>query len=153
VAEMQIEHSSNGDTVTFVPKVVDAGHHQRQLLRLTGLDTEENQARRLLTDLESWMATQDDYAPGDPLGARPEVLAHRWVREVFRPTVRAVPPELRGTMDPAEIYHQLLEHRWYLSERAQHDIGLDIAVKDYIDNVLPKARAVLPPPIDDVTAM
>ncbi len=74
VAEMQIGHSSNGDTVTFVPKVVDAGHHQRQLLRLTGLDTEENQARRLLTDLESWMATQDDYAPGDPLAARPEVL-------------------------------------------------------------------------------
>ncbi len=66
VAEMQIEHSSNGDTVTFVPKVVDAGHHQRQLLRLTGLDAEENQARRLLNDLESWMATQDDYAPGDP---------------------------------------------------------------------------------------
>jgi hypothetical protein len=114
-------------------------------LRLTGLDTEENQARRLLNDLESWMATQDDYAPGDPLAARPEVLAHRWVRDVFRPTVRAVPPRLRGSMDPAEIYHELLEHRWYLSERAQHDIGLDTAVEDYIENVLPKARAGLEP--------
>jgi hypothetical protein len=60
------------------------------------------------------------------------------VREVFRPTVRAVPPELRGTMDPAEIYHEVLEHRWYLSERAQHDIGLDAAVADYVRNVLPK---------------
>ncbi|WP_320772956.1 DUF4032 domain-containing protein [Streptomyces sp. CRN 30] len=162
VAEMQIEHASNGDTVTFVPKVVDAGHHQRQLLRLTGLDAEENQARRLLNDLESWMATQDDYAPGDPPplprissgrgdphGARPEVLAHRWVRDVFRPTVRAVPYELRGAMDPAEIYHELLEHRWYLSERAQHDIGLDTAVRDYIDNVLPKARETLQPVADD----
>ncbi|WP_225079262.1 DUF4032 domain-containing protein [Streptomyces sp. CoT10] len=148
VAEMQIESSATGDTVTFVPKVVDAGHHQRQLLRLTGLDTEENQARRLLTDLESWMATQDDYAPGGTrpgpggghaLAARPEVLAHRWVREVFRPTVRAVPGELRGTMDPAELYHELLEHRWYLSERAQHDIGLDTAVRDYVRNVLPGA--------------
>ena len=145
VAEMQIQHSSNGDTVTFVPKVVDAGHHQRQLLRLTGLDAEENQARRLLNDLESWMATQDDYVPGDPLAARPEVLAHRWVRDVFRPTVRAVPLELRGAMDPAEIYHELLEHRWYLSERAQHDIGLDTAVEDYIENVLPKARETLEP--------
>ncbi|MFI0515889.1 DUF4032 domain-containing protein [Streptomyces sp. WSLK1-5] len=145
VAEMQIEHAPNGDSVTFVPKVVDAGHHQRQLLRLTGLDAEENQARRLLNDLESWMATQDDYAPGDPLGARPEVLAHRWVRDVFRPTVRAVPLEMRGSMDPAEIYHELLEHRWYLSERAQHDIGLDTAVEDYIKNILPKARETLQP--------
>ncbi|MGW2490948.1 DUF4032 domain-containing protein [Streptomyces sp. NPDC001606] len=158
VAEMQIEHSAGGDSVTFVPKVVDAGHHQRQLLRLTGLDAEENQARRLLNDLESWMATQDDHAPGDPLPssrlrssrgdphtARPEVLAHRWVREVFRPTVRAVPAEARGAMDPAQIYHELLEHRWYLSERAQHDIGLDTAVADYIENVLPKARSPLEP--------
>ncbi|MGA5082036.1 DUF4032 domain-containing protein [Streptomyces griseoincarnatus] len=158
VAEMQIEHASNGDSVTFVPKVVDAGHHQRQLLRLTGLDAEENQARRLLNDLESWMATQDDYAPddpspssrlrsgrGDPHGARPEVLAHRWVREVFRPTVRSVPPELRGQMDPAQIYHELLEHRWYLSERAQHDIGLETAVVDYIQRVLPQRREPLRP--------
>lgn len=149
VAEMQIAHSSNGDTVTFVPKVVDAGHHQRQLLRLTGLDAEENQARRLLNDLESWMATQDDYAPGDPLAARPEVLAHRWVRDVFRPTVRAVPRELRGSMDSAELYHGLLEHRWYLSERAQHDIGLDTAVEDYVKNILPPMRDALPPPTDD----
>ncbi|GGY34250.1 DUF4032 domain-containing protein [Streptomyces djakartensis] len=161
VAEMQIEHASNGDTVSFVPKVVDAGHHQRQLLRLTGLDTEENQARRLLNDLESWMATQEDYAPGDPPpssrlrsnrgdphGARPEVLAHRWVREVFRPTVRAVPPELRGAMEPAEIYHQLLEHRWYMSERAQQDIGIEAVVEDYIKNILPKARKTLQPTAD-----
>jgi len=159
VAEMQIAHSPGGDTVTFVPKVVDAGHHQRQLLRLTGLDTEENQARRLLNDLESWMATQDDYAPGAPPpgseprsdrgedhGARPEVLAHRWVRDVFRPTVRAVPPDLRGSMEPAELYHELLEHRWYLSERSQHDIDLDTVVRDYVATILPRARDTLPPP-------
>ncbi|MFE9808276.1 DUF4032 domain-containing protein [Streptomyces sp. NPDC005227] len=161
VAEMQIAHSSGGDQVTFVPKVVDAGHHQRQLLRLTGLDTEENQARRLLNDLESWMATQDDYVPGGPPAgsghrpgggpagaARPEVLAHRWVRDVFRPTVRAVPPELRGSMDPAELYHEILEHRWFLSERAQHDIGLDTAVADYVGTILPKVREPLSPQVD-----
>ncbi|MBW8092204.1 MULTISPECIES: DUF4032 domain-containing protein [Streptomyces] len=136
VAEMQIERSPDGDTVTFVPKVVDAGHHQRQLLRLTGLDAEENQARSLLNDLETWMATQDDYAPGDPLGARPEVLAHRWVRDVFRPTVRAVPKELRGATDTAQIYYELLEHRWLLSERAGHDVGLETTVEDYIRTVL-----------------
>ncbi|MFD5120604.1 DUF4032 domain-containing protein [Streptomyces sp. NPDC058385] len=140
VAEMQISHADRGDTVTFVPKVVDAGHHQRQLLRLTGMDAEENQARRLLNDLESWMATQDDYAPGDPLGARAEVLAHRWVRDVFRPTVRAVRDHVPDRTDAAELYHELLEHRWYLSERAQHDIGLDAAVEDYVKNIAGRSR-------------
>jgi hypothetical protein len=137
VAEMQIQRSPAGDTITFVPKVVDAGHHQRQLLRLTGMDTEENQARSLLNDLESWMTTQDDYAPGDPQGARPEVLAHRWVRQVFRPAVRMIPVELRRSLDPAQIYHELLEHRWYMSEDAGHDVGLEEAVASYIENVLP----------------
>ena len=149
VAEMQIQREPAGDTVTFLPKVVDAGHHQRQLLRLTGLDAEENQARRLLNDLESWMATQDDYAPGDPLGARPEVLAHRWVRQVFRPAVRTVPLELRGEMDAAQIYHEVLEHRWYLSENAGSDVGLEATIADYIAHVLPHSAAALIPPATD----
>lgn len=154
VAEMQIERSPVGDTVTFLPKVVDAGHHQRQLLRLTGLDAEENQARRLLNDLESWMAGEEDYAPGDPLGARPEVLAHRWVRDVFRPTVRAVPLELRGEMDAAEIYHEVLEHRWYLSESAGRDVGLEATIEDYIARVLPRtARAMNPPATDSAAGL
>ncbi|ONK09927.1 DUF4032 domain-containing protein [Streptomyces sp. MP131-18] len=142
VAEMQIQRSPDGDHVTFLPKVVDAGHHQRQLLRLTGLDAEENQARSLLNDLETWMAGQEDYAPGDPLGARPEVLAHRWVRDVFRPAVRAVPLDLRDGADTAQIYHELLEHRWYLSERAQRDVGLETTAQDYIETILrPRAEA------------
>ncbi|OMI38260.1 DUF4032 domain-containing protein [Streptomyces sparsogenes] len=141
VAEMQIQRSPDGDTVTFLPKVVDAGHHQRQLLRLTGLDAEENQARSLLNDLETWMVSQDDYAPGDPLGARPEVLAHRWVRDVFRPTVRAVPPELRASTDVAQIYSELLEHRWMLCEREGRDVGLEAAVEDYIRTVLGPRQA------------
>jgi hypothetical protein len=72
------------------------------------------------------------------------VLAHRWVRDVFRPTVRAVPPDLRGSMDPAELYHELLEHRWFLSERAQHDIGLETAVRDYVTNILPQVHDTVP---------
>ena len=43
----------DGTHLRIEPKVVDAGHHQRRLLRLTGLDTEEFQARRLLNDLDT----------------------------------------------------------------------------------------------------
>jgi hypothetical protein len=110
------------------------------------MDTEENQARSLLNDLESWMTTQEDYAPGDPLGARPEVLAHRWVRQVFRPAVRIIPPEMRRSLDPAQIYHELLEHRWYLSERAHHDVGLEAAVASYLADVLPHIPDPSAPP-------
>ena len=30
----------------------------------------------------------------------------------------------------------MLEHRWFLSEQAGHDVGLDIAARAYVDDVL-----------------
>jgi hypothetical protein len=56
--------------------------------------------------------------------------------EVFEPAIAAVPKELRGRRASAEVFHELLEHSWFLSERAGKDIGLDAATADYIDAVL-----------------
>ena len=70
------------------PKVVDAGYHSRRLLRLTGLDAEENQARRLLNDLDAYRAESDL--------SDEQQAAHRWLTEVFEPVVRAVPAHLRA---------------------------------------------------------
>jgi len=140
VAELQVVRDPNGSRVTVFPKVVDAGHHQRRLLRLTGLDVEENQARRLLNDMDTYRAAmrlKDE---------EEEIAAHRWVSEVFQPTVHAVPRSLRGKLEPAEIFHEVLDHRWFLSEAAGRDVGLDTGIRSYIDNVLmfkPDEQAVL----------
>ncbi len=122
------------------PKVVDAGHHSRRLLRLTGLDVQENQARRLLNDMDSYRAALQ-LAEADE-----GVAAHRWVTDVFEPVVRAVPKDQRGKLEPAEIFHEVLEHRWFLSERAGQDVGLDVAADAYVRDVLrakPVEQAVL----------
>ena len=63
VAELDITTDFAGVTVRIQPKVVDAGHHSRRLLRLTGLDAEENQARRLLNDLDYYRARPTSRAP------------------------------------------------------------------------------------------
>jgi hypothetical protein len=67
--------------------------------------------------------------------------ARRWLIDVFEPTIAAVPSELRGRLEPAELFHQVLDHRWYLSEAAGHDVGLNEAVKSFIRTVLPRATA------------
>src|SRR5207342_3034164 len=59
VGELTITTDVDGTTIQIEPKVVDAGHHSRRLLRLTGLDAEENQARRLLNDLDYYRARTD----------------------------------------------------------------------------------------------
>ena len=142
VAELQIQHNAGERRAVVRPKVVDAGYHQRKLLRLTGLDVEENQARRLLNDLEAFRAHLTDTA-----GERDEeIAAHRWLLESFQPTVAAVPAELRRKLEPAQLFHEVLDHRWYLSEAAGQDVGLAAATKSYVDTVLgakPDERAVL----------
>jgi len=131
VGELAMSTDLDGTHIQIEPKIVDAGHHSRRLLRLTGLDVEENQARRLLNDLDAFRASQ--YRQNDD----EELVAHDWLASIYEPVTRTVPPELRSKLEPAELFHELLEHRWYLSERAGHDVPIEAAVRDYVDTVLP----------------
>ncbi len=147
IEEMSIRTDETGTTVVLQPKVVDAGHHSRRLLRLTGLDVEENQARRLLNDLDAFRARS-----GRP-SADEEVVAHEWLTTVFEPVIRAIPRDLRGRLEPAEIFHQLLDHRWELSQDEGRDVPLSEAMTSYIDTVLRHhrdERTFVGPPTTDV---
>ena len=91
----------------------------------------ENQARRLLNDLDTYTA-----ATGRQ-GEEEEFVAHDWLSQVYEPVTRRVPRALVGKLEPAEVFHEVLEHRWYLAERAQHDIPIETAIEDYLASVLP----------------
>src|SRR3954467_8897282 len=131
VGELDITTDVDGTSVRIQPKVVDAGHHSRRLMRLTGLDVQENQARRLLNDLDEFRAATDRQRDDESF------VAHDWLTEIFEPAVRAVPRELRGKLEPAQLYHELLDHRWYMSERAGNDVSMKKAVKSYLQDILP----------------
>lgn len=140
VGELEITTDIDGTTVRIQPKVVDAGHHSRRLLRLTGLDVQENQARRMLNDLDSYRAATDRQNDQE------QIVAHAWVRQVFRPTIDAVPRELRRKLEPAQLFHEILDHRWFISQQAQRDIPLPEAAESYVETVLrhrPDEDAVL----------
>ncbi len=131
VGELEISTDVDGTKVHIQPKVVDAGHHTRRLLRLTGLDVEDNQARRLLNDLDAFRAATDQQ------GEDEEIVAHEWLSQCFEPVVRAVPRDLKRKLEPAEVYHEVLEHRWYLAETEKRDVTLREAVDAYVGGVLP----------------
>ncbi|MDP5227791.1 MULTISPECIES: DUF4032 domain-containing protein [Arthrobacter] len=133
VEEYAIKTTPDGSTIQLQPKVVDAGHHQRRLLRLTGLDAQENQARRLLNDMDAYRA--DNYPGQDE-----EISAHAWVSQVFEPIVRSIPRELSGKLEPAEVVHEVLEHRWYMTEKRNQHVPMAEALQSYIDDVLRHRR-------------
>jgi hypothetical protein len=146
VDELDIVTDWDGATVRIQPKVVDAGHHTRRLQTLTGLNVEENQAQRLLNDLDAFAAAHGLQQEDET------VIAHKWLTQVFEPIVRMVPPELRGKLEPAEIFHEILEHRWYLNEDSKAEIDLFEAARDYVDEVLttkPDTEVTPPPPPDE----
>jgi hypothetical protein len=148
IEELAIKTDTTGTQVRIQPKVVDAGHHTRRLIRLTGLDAGENQARRLLNDLDSYVAT---FVTS---GADEEMAAHEWLARVFEPVIRAIPKELQGRLEPAEVFHQLLDHRWYISQNEKRDVPLAEAVQSYIDNVLRHRRdeaTLIDPPTGAIT--
>jgi tRNA A-37 threonylcarbamoyl transferase component Bud32 len=130
VDEVDIVTDWDGATVRVQPKVVEADHHARELQSLTGLEVEDNQARRLLNDLAAFTAHHD-------LGGESRsIVAHRWLTSVYEPITALVPPRLRGRLEPPEVFHEILEHRWFLSERSGHPVRTVDAARDYIDNVL-----------------
>ncbi len=135
IEELAITTAGDSTQVRIRPKVVDAGHHTRRLLRLTGIDAGENQARRLLNDLDAYAA---QHYPGRE--ADEEVVAHEWLVRVFEPVVRAIPRDLRGKLEGPEVFHQLLDHRWYLSQDQQRSVPLAEALSSYIDTILRHRR-------------
>lgn len=134
VEEVSVSLDGEHHALQFQPKLVAAGYHQHRLRELVGLETEELQAKRLLASFDRYRTRAAE--PNEPT----EVSAMRWLREVFQPTIALVPPELQGRIEPAQLFHEVLEHRWYLSEKAGHDVGLDFAAHSYISEVLPFRR-------------
>ncbi|MEJ2064416.1 MAG: DUF4032 domain-containing protein [Reinekea sp.] len=113
IEEMEISTVDNGTRVRMVPRVVEHWHHKRKLASLTGLQVQENQARRLLNSLYRYRLVLSEREGRDvPV----PVAAYRWTSEVFNPSVQNIPSSLKGGLDDAELFHEILEHRWYLSQ-------------------------------------
>ena len=130
VDELDIVTDFDGDKVRIAPKVVELGHHQRELQALTGMYAEDAQARRLLNDLAAYIAHYD-------LGREDRALAaNRWLTKIYEPIMAMVPEDQRGKLEGPEIFHEILVHRWYLSERAGHEVNIFDTARDYIDTVL-----------------
>jgi hypothetical protein len=136
VEEVELISIPDGGTKLRIrTRVAETGQHRREFFRLTGLEVGEQQARRLLNDLRSFRA----YLEQRDGRTVPETVAgHRWVTEVYQPIVESVPADLSGRLAPAEIFHEILEHRWFLSEAAGRDVGTTAAARSYFETVLPQ---------------
>lgn len=131
VEELSI--SRDDRTLSITPVLIEEGHHARELRRRTGLDVQENQARRLLSDIDqhrAWLERREKQSI-------PQAVATaRWLAEVYQPTIDAIPDDLRSHLEPAEVFHQLLEHRYLMAEERGMEVRTSEALEDYVAVVL-----------------
>jgi hypothetical protein len=132
VAQIHINEDGGDPHVMVQTQVVDAGHHRRRLFSLTGINVQENQARRILNDLDTYRSQA--VMPGTDVDE--DTVAHHYVTDVYDPVVEAIPPGLAEKLEPAEAFHEVLEHRWFLSQAAEREVSMDYATQSYLQTVL-----------------
>jgi hypothetical protein len=136
VQELSI--SRDDRKLSIKPVLIEEGHHARDLRNRTGLDVQENQARRLLADIDqhrAWLERREQKS------IPRAVATARWLAEVYQPTIDAIPDDLRSHLEPAEVFHQLLEHRYLMAEERGAEVRTSEALEDYVAEVLASTPA------------
>jgi tRNA A-37 threonylcarbamoyl transferase component Bud32 len=129
VGEVKLEAIGDGSRLRMRTIVTDRDYHRHLLHALTGLTAEDRQAALMVNEVQELRATmQRTENRSVPLA----VAAYRWLTERYQPTTKTLAPLVGPRGEPAELYCQMLEHKWYLSERAQRDVGFEHALQDYL---------------------
>jgi tRNA A-37 threonylcarbamoyl transferase component Bud32 len=135
VKDIELKHEDHGNILKLRIFVSDRNFHRNQLIEITGLYAEERQAQQIINEIYELKANYNQ--SGNP-NISMEAVAYHWLEHVYKPVIEQLKPLINNPMhskadgDPIELYCQVLEHKWYLSERAQHDVGHQAAVEDFI---------------------
>jgi tRNA A-37 threonylcarbamoyl transferase component Bud32 len=130
VEEVQVALDNETHMLSFQPRLVAAGYHMAKLKSRFSLDAQELQAKRILASFDRWYARQTNKSSKDE-------MAKEWLDSVFFPILDMVPAELSGRVEKAQMFHEILENRWYMTEKAGYDVGLEVAAKAYFEDILP----------------
>jgi hypothetical protein len=129
VGEVDLTGAATGGQLRLRVVVTDRNFHRDQLQGLTGLEAEEKQAQLMMNEIQEIKATlSQEQNRSMTLSA----AAYYWLEEIYKPTVQLLQPLIVDHTSATELYCQVLEHKWYLSERARRDVGHRLAAEDYL---------------------
>ena len=131
VGEIEIVPTGETNRVRMRTIVTDRDYHRHQLHGLTGVVAEERQAQAMLNEIReirAWFSAEKNRS------VSMSEAAFHWLRDRWEPTMAKLAPLVEKGGDAPELYCQVLEHKWFLSEREAHDVGLDRAIADYLEH-------------------
>ncbi|TWT40381.1 Lipopolysaccharide kinase (Kdo/WaaP) family protein [Phycisphaerae bacterium RAS1] len=129
VDSVELLGADGGQHLRLKAVVTDRSFHRDLLHSLTGLEAEEMQARQMLNEINERRAA---LSSASNRSTSLSGAAYEWLNQTYLPTLRRLRPLADAEADPCELYCQVLEHKWYLSEQAKRDVGHATAVEDFI---------------------
>jgi hypothetical protein len=129
VREINLIATGDRDKLAMRTLVTDRDYHRHRLQDLTGLVAQERQAEMLLNEIEELRARS---ARKLNRAVPSSVAAFQWLTEQWEPTLALLKDLVHSEVDATERYCQVLEHKWFMSEKARKDIGLARALEDYL---------------------
>jgi hypothetical protein len=135
VKQVELLPSEGGEQLRLRVIVAGRNFHRDQLMSLTGIQAEEGQATRMLNEI---VELQGYFTFVNGRSMQISAAAYYWLERVYLPTIdlmRSFIEALRARGEPVdlpELYIQILEHKWYLSEQSQRDVGHTAAAQDFI---------------------
>lgn len=135
VGNVELQNTTSGNQLRLRVQVTDRNFHHDLLLNLTGIEAEEMQARKMINEIQELRAVlSQQNNRSTPMSA----AAYHWQKTIYEPTIERLRPYVKPDFDTAELYCQVLEHKWYMSEKAQRDVGHSIALEDYLQRIASK---------------
>ena len=129
VEEIELVPAENGGWLRLRVAVGSRRFHAEELARRAGIVALEDQARLLLNDLREYGAWLEWY---EKRHVPDDEATTRWRAEVVAPTLVRLAEAIGPDRDPVQAYCDLLEHKWFLSERDGEDVGLEPALLSYL---------------------
>ena len=127
VDELELVPLKEGSKLQIKTKVTERNFHRKKLHTLTGIAAEEVQARLILNEISELRATR---SKKDGKKYPMTIIAYQWMNEYYLPTIEQL-DVIEDLKEAPELYCQVLEHKWFISEKAKKDVGLSKAIQDY----------------------
>lgn len=134
VGDVEIRDSEQGGVLHLRFFITDRNFHRDQLLSLTGISAGEMQARQMMNEINEIKAYLSQI---NNRSVSLSAAAYTWLEQYYQPVIAQLEVLThrkgdKAASEPTELYCQVLEHKWFLSERARRDVGHQAAAEDYL---------------------
>lgn len=128
VKEYALTPIKDGNLLKMNTIVTEKSYYKNELAGLTSIYAEETQAQIIFNNILNFKADMESRLNKTfPL----KVIAHQWLDSVYKFALNHVNVDESDANAP-QIFCQILEHKWLLSEKKLQDVGLMQTLNDYL---------------------